>query len=111
LKTAGHNRRDDEPSAGTFSATSDGTSVSIEVFFRSQRNGAHDLELRPRRRTSVVGNTMDALLIYSFGNAPPIEAGIQINLPAWSSPPISLMRIKLGGTKTPVRTQDLSLWR
>ncbi len=80
-------RRDTSQVPGTFSATSDGTSVSIQAFFRDPNALAHDLELRYTLQNAVVApNTTDALLDWRFfwaGNAPPIDAGsIQINLPA-----------------------------
>jgi hypothetical protein len=80
-------RRDTSEVPGTFSATSDGASVSIRLFFRNPNAAQHVLQLRYALQDVLVApSATQAALDWRFfwgDNAPPIEAGsVQINLPA-----------------------------
>jgi len=79
-------RRDTSEVPGTFSATSDGASVSIRLVFRNPNAAKHNLQLRYTLQDVLLApNATQAALDWRFfwgDNAPPINAGsVQINLP------------------------------
>jgi hypothetical protein len=80
-------RRDTSEVPGTYSATSDGASVSIRLFFRNSNAAEHNLELRYTLQDVLVApDATQALLDWRFfwgDNAPPIESGsVQVQFPA-----------------------------